>query len=69
MSANNYLLIKENKEHPKYQVYMGDMDTGIDFVEDRPLDTYDTLEEAVKFATLYEGEEMVEYGIHFALLP
>ena len=69
MSANNYLLIKENKEHPKYEVWHGDADCGIDFSEDRPLDTYDTLEEAVKFANLYENEEVVEYGIHFDLLP
>lgn len=64
MSANNFLLIKQNKEHPIFEVFEVDADTGYK----NHLEEYDTLEEAVKFAELYSSEEFVEYGTHFELL-
>lgn len=59
MSANNFLLITEEKN--KWVVEQRDADTGSGY----EMKSFKTLEEAIKFAQEYMEEEIVEYGIHF----
>jgi hypothetical protein len=62
MSANNYLLITEEKD--SWTVEENDADTGNGTV----LESFKTLKKAVKFAQKYLYENIVEYGIHFKFL-
>lgn len=63
MSANNYILIKENKT--KIKVVMCDAEEGAEM--EKPVYTK-TLREAIEMANGIMEEEIVEYGIKIKLL-
>lgn len=63
MSANNYLLIKQYKKN-KFSVADKDADTD----NGRTIQFFPTLEEAIRFATDYTKNHIIEYGLKIKLL-
>ena len=63
MSANNYILVTENKK--KVKVAMVDADTGCLLGK---VERYDSLREALKRAQSWVDWEGVEYGIRVELI-
>ena len=66
MSADNYVLIKQYKDDPKFRV--SDQCASCDIDEDTYFASSHTLEEAVHIANKYQEEEFVEYGITIDLI-
>lgn len=64
MSANNFIQIKEYKDH--FKVMMLDAEMSVQLGKYKK---FKTLREAVERAQAILDWEEVEYGIHFELLP